>query len=46
MTVNERLWESGLMDEFDRAKEIDKARAKEILRWLRVDEHSIHMIVK
>jgi len=46
MTVNERLWESGLMDEFDRAKKKDKMRAKEILRWLRVDEPSIEKIVR
>ncbi|MCH7415847.1 hypothetical protein MM213_20270 [Belliella sp. R4-6] len=46
MTVNERLWESGLMDEFDRARKKDKTRAKEILRWLRVDEPSILKIVK
>jgi len=46
MTVNERLWESGLMEEFDRAKKKDKTRAKEILRWLRVDEPSIEKIVK
>jgi len=46
MTVNERLWESGLMDEFDKAKKKDKTRAKEILRWLKVDEPSIQKIVK
>ncbi len=46
MTVNERLWESKLMDEFDIAKKKDKTRAKEILRWLRVDEPSIQKIVK
>jgi hypothetical protein len=46
MTVNERLWESRLMDEFDRAKKKNKARAKEILRWLRVDEPSIGKIIK
>ena len=45
LTVNERLWESGLMDEFDRAQKKDKMRAKEILRWLRVDESSIKKIV-
>jgi hypothetical protein len=46
MTVNERLYISGLIDEFDKAKTTDKRRAKEILRWLRVDEPSIEMIVK
>lgn len=46
MTVNERLWESGLMNDFDIAKKKDKTRAKEILRWLRVDEPSIQKIVK
>jgi hypothetical protein len=45
MTVNERLFASGLMDEFDKAKRINKVRAKEILRWLRVDEPSIQKIV-
>jgi len=46
MTVNERLYVSGLMDEFDKVKATNKSRAKEILRWLRVDEPSIEMIVK
>jgi len=46
MTVNERLYVSGLMDEFDKVKITDKRRAKEILRWLRVDEPSIENIVK
>lgn len=46
MTVNERLYVSGLMDEFDRVKITDRRRAKEILRWLKVDESSIEMIVK
>ena len=46
MTVNERLYVSGLMDEFDKVKTTNKNRAKEILRWLRVDEPSIEMIVK
>ncbi len=45
MSVNERLYVSGLMDEFDRARKIDKMRAKEILRWLRVDEPSIEKII-
>jgi hypothetical protein len=46
MTVNERLSTGGLMDEFDKVKTTDKRRAKEILRWLRVDEPSIENIVK
>jgi hypothetical protein len=46
MTVNERLYVSGLMDEFDKVKTTNKNRAKEILRWLRVDEPSIELIVK
>jgi len=46
MTVNERLYVSGLMDEFDKVKKTNKSRAKEILRWLRVDEPSIELIVK
>ena len=45
MTVNERLYASGLLDEFDRAKHKDKNRAKQILRWLRVDQQSIEKIV-
>ncbi|GGC35902.1 hypothetical protein GCM10011386_30030 [Parapedobacter defluvii] len=46
MTVNERLWASGLMDEFDEAIKTDKSIAKKILRWLKVDEASIEKIVK
>lgn len=46
MTVNERLWKSGLIDEFGKAKIKDKSRAKEILRWLKVDKDSIEKIVK
>jgi len=46
MTVNERLWASGLMDEFDQALKMDKASARKILRWLKVDEASIEKIVK
>jgi len=46
MTVNERLYVSGLMDEFDRVKVKDKKRAKEILKWLKVDESSIELILK
>jgi|GEM_PF-3097122 len=46
MTVNERLWASGLMDEFDWAVKTDKSKAKKMLRWLKVDEASIEKIVK
>ena len=46
MTVNERLYVSGLMEEFDKAKDTDKGSAKEILRWLSVDKNSIDMIIK
>lgn len=46
MTVNERLWVSGLMDEFVRIKKKDKTRATQILRILKVDEASINKILK
>ncbi|MFC0878924.1 hypothetical protein ACE01N_20185 [Saccharicrinis sp. FJH2] len=46
MTVNERLYATGLMDEFDRTKKKNKARATQILRILRVDEPSIKKILK
>ena len=46
MTVNERLFAVGLMDEFEEIVKRDKNRAKQILRWLRVDEPSIELIVK
>ena len=46
MTVNERLFAVGLMDEFEEIVLKDKNRAKQILRWLRVDEPSIGLIVK
>jgi hypothetical protein len=46
MTVNERLYLSGLMVEFDNCKTENKTRAKEILRWLRVDTESIEQILK
>ena len=45
MTVNERLWETGLMEEFDSVKRKDKQRAKQILRILGVDNSSIKKIV-
>ncbi|MBK8945756.1 MAG: hypothetical protein IPM32_10885 [Ignavibacteriae bacterium] len=46
MTVNERLYVSGLMAEFDIAKKNNKNRAKTILRWLGVDEGSIVRIIE
>jgi len=46
MTVNERLFASDLMTDFDQAKKDDKQQAKLILRLLRVDEDSINKIVK
>ncbi|TRZ42192.1 hypothetical protein [Robertkochia solimangrovi] len=44
-TGNERLWESGLMDEFDKAKKTDKYKARIILQALKFDELSIGRIV-
>ena len=44
-TVNERLYLSGLIEEFDNIKKQDKKLAKDILRWLKVDELSIERIV-
>lgn len=46
MTVNERLFVSGFIDEFDKSKISDKAKAKQILRSLQVDEPSIELILK
>jgi len=46
MTVNERLYVSGLMDEFDTAMLQNKARARQILAWLKVDQLSIDIIIK
>lgn len=45
MTVNERLHASGLMDEFDKSRKKDKTKARQILRWLMVDEASINKMV-
>lgn len=46
MTVNEKLFESGLMAEFDKCLKKDKDRARQILRELFVDELSIEKIIK
>ena len=45
MTVNERLYVSGYMDEFENARRNNKSRAAQILRILRVDEPSIKRIL-
>ena len=45
MTGNERLFASGLMDEFDKAKKSDKYKARTILQALRFDELSIGKII-
>jgi hypothetical protein len=46
MTVNERLFSSGLIDEFDRVKRKDRVKARKILTALEVDEPSIDKILK
>ncbi len=46
MTVNERLFVSGVMDEFDNALKNDKEKARRILEMLHVDKGSIDKIVK
>lgn len=46
MTVNERLFASELTDEFDRSILKNKLRARQILRWLKVDEESINLILE
>ncbi|GAL61849.1 hypothetical protein [Algibacter lectus] len=45
MTVNERLYVSGLIDIFDQSKRDDKELAKTILKALKVDQKSIEKII-
>ena len=45
MTVNERLWVSGLWDDFESAMLNNEPRARQILTWIKVDEPSINTIV-
>lgn len=45
MTVNERIYLTGLWDEFDKAKVRDKEKARKILEWLNVDKPSIDKII-
>ena len=46
MTVNERLFASGLMTEFDNAKRYEKDKARKILEFLKVDKSSINKTIK
>lgn len=46
MTVRERLYISGLYDEFYTVIKTDKMRARKILTWLQVDEPSIEMLLE
>jgi hypothetical protein len=46
MTVNERLYVTGLMDAFDKARINDKELARIILEAIRVDAPSIEIILK
>ena len=46
MTVNERLFATNLIDEFDYCKKKDKEKATFILRCVKVDEQSIKKILK
>ena len=46
MTVNERLFATGLMGSFDKVKKKDKELAKFILQSIRVDKTSINKILK
>jgi len=41
MTVNERLFATGLMDMFDRLKLTDKPRARQLLEAIKLDRNSI-----
>ncbi len=45
MTVNERLFVCGLMNEFDKALINDKTKARRILELLGIDRPSIDQIV-
>ena len=46
MTVNERLFASGLFSEFDKAKINDKDKAEFILEQLQVEKTSIEKILQ
>lgn len=46
MTVNERLWTTGLMDYFDKYKRKDNTIARQILRLIKLGEDNIDAILK
>lgn len=46
MTVNERLYATGLMDDFDKYNKSNKRFAQFILERLKVDRDSIDKILK
>ena len=45
MTVNERLFACGLINEFDKVIKTDKEKAKRILELIQVDKNSIDNII-
>ena len=45
MTINERLYLTGLIDEFDKAKSDDKVKARKISELLKVDTPSMNKIL-
>ena len=45
LTVNERLFLSGLIEEFHSSKQTDKLKANKILKSLKVDEKSISALL-
>ena len=46
MTVNERLYVTGLMPEFDKCRKSEKEKTKKILELLHVDKSSIDRIIE
>jgi hypothetical protein len=46
MTVNERLYVTGLLKEFDKSLKSDREKAKKILELLKVDRVSIDAILR
>ena len=46
MTVNERLYVTGLLKEFDKSLKSDREKAKKILELVKVDRVSIDAILR